>query len=230
MDSIRLLEKLIKILERYVYLDILKNPPQPQNKENYYNKVNLIVELNLVKKGQRPFFDFYRDIRKIMDQCQDLHLYLDINQNFEEYSFFKNSLLLSQVILYIENSNDNVYSIPNFINRNEFNVNIDIFQNKPIKYINWLSPIEYIQKFNNNFLQLKSPQAQFIYNLHYLNNPFSLLTLPLEPEKFANMVIIYDYNTGRIYDYKITYKSNLALKINYYFWKIEHFFDMEWDI
>ena len=235
IDSIKLIDKLSKILERYVYLDILKNPPQPQNKENYYNKVNLIEELNLIKKGKRPFFDFYRDIRIIMDKCQDLHLHLDINENFGEYSFLKNSLLISPVILNIYNKN--VYSIQNTIYQNQFNVDINLFQNKPIKYINGLTPIEYIQNFNNNFLQLKSPQAQFISNLHFLNNPFSLISLPLEIENLTNISIIYDDNTERIYDYKITYISNLALKINHYFWKFEqffyesfNFFDMEWDI
>ena len=233
-DSIKLIDKLTKILERYVYLDILKNPSQPKNKEHYFNEVNLIEELNLIKKGKRPFYDFYRDIRKVMDKCQDLHLLLDINENFAGYYFLKNSLLISPVILKIENKN--IYSIPNNVYINHFYENIDLFENKPIKYINNLSPIEYIQKYNNNFLQFKSPQAQFISNLHYINNPFSLISLPLEIENLTNIVIIYDDNTARRYDYKIAFISNLALKINHYFWKLDNFFyecfnffDMEWD-
>ena len=234
-DSVKLIDDLSKILERYVYLDILKNPPQPQNKGNYYNQVNLIEEINFVKKGKRPFFDFYRDIRTIMDKCQDLHLFLDINKNIEEYYFLKYSFLIFPVILYIEDKN--VYSIPNNFYQNKLGVNIDVFQNKPIKYINGLSPIEYIQKFNDNFLQLKSPQAQFILNFHNINNPFPLSHLPLDYEKLTNIVIIYDDNTSRTYDYEILYESELHLNILYYFSKFVlffyenlNFFDMEWDI
>ena len=235
IDSIKLIDKLTKILERYVYLDILKNPPQPQNKEYHYNELNLMEELKLIKKGKRPFYDFYREIRSVMDKCQDLHLFLDINEKFEEYYFLKHSLLLSPVILHIDNKN--VYSIPNNLYSNIFNENIDLFENKPIKYINNLSPIEYIKKFNNNFMQLKSPQAQFVFNLHFINNPFSLITLPLDIENITNILIIYDDDTGRRYDYKLAFLSNCAIKINYFFWKIEYFFndyfnffDMDWDI
>ena len=34
----------------------------------------------------------------------------------------------------------------------------------PITKINGISPLEYIQKFNKEFNQLKSPQAQFVLN------------------------------------------------------------------
>ena len=39
-DSKKLLNNLINIVERYVYLDIIKKPPQP--KENYFNTVDLV--------------------------------------------------------------------------------------------------------------------------------------------------------------------------------------------
>ena len=34
----------------------------------------------------------------------------------------------------------------------------------PITKINGISPLDYIQKFNREFNQLKSPQAQFVLN------------------------------------------------------------------
>ena len=110
-DSIKIINDLTKILERYVFLDIIKNPPQPPNKENYYNQVNLIEEIKLVKTGKRSFYEFYRDIRIIIDKCQDGHLRFYINENFEDFSFLRNSLLISPVFLYIEDKN--VYSLAN---------------------------------------------------------------------------------------------------------------------
>ena len=230
-DSIKIINDLTKILERYVFLDIIKNPPQPPNKENYYNQVNLIEEIKLVKTGKRSFYEFYRDIRIIIDKCQDGHLRFYINENFEDFSFLRNSLLISPVFLYIEDKN--VYSLAN----NNYPLDISIIEDKPIKSINGLSPFEYIQKFNDKFLQYKSPQAQFVVNLKEINNPISLIHLPLDYSNLSNITIIYDNNSKINYDYRVEYKSNLALKLIYISYKIEQFFydildiyDFDWDI
>ena len=74
-----IINKLKKLLNRYVYLDILKNPPQPKDNENYYNKVDLIKELDNLNTKERSFYEFYGDIKKIIAKCQDQHL--DINYN-----------------------------------------------------------------------------------------------------------------------------------------------------
>lgn len=230
-DSIKIINDLTKILERYVFLDIIKNPPQPPNKENYYNQVNLIEEIKLVKTGKRSFYEFYRDIRIIIDKCQDGHLRFYINENFEDFSFLRNSLLISPVFLYIEDKN--VYSLAN----NNYPLDINIIEDKPIKSINGLSPFEYIQKFNDKFLQYKSPQAQFVVNLKEINNPISLIHLPLDYSNLSNITIIYNDNSKINYDYRVEYKSNLALKLIYISYKIEQFFydildiyDFDWDI
>ena len=57
-DSTKLINALKQILERYVYLDILKKPPQPS--EGYHNAVDLIKELDKIQKGKRsdPYMIF----------------------------------------------------------------------------------------------------------------------------------------------------------------------------
>ena len=221
-NSNKLIDDLIKIFERYVFLDIIKNPPQPKNKENYYNKVNIIEELNLLKKGKRPFFEFYRDLRTIIDKCQDRHLFLYINENFEDFSFLHNSLLISPIILYIKNKK--VYSLINNNYPSNLIEDITLFENKPIKSINGIPPFEYIQNFNDRFLKYKSPQAQFVSNLIDINNPFSLVYLPLDIKNLTNITIIYDDNTSIKFDYRIEFRSNLAIYVNYFLYKFEHFF------
>ena len=54
----KIVNNLTKILERYVFLDILKNPPEP--KEDYYNKVDLINELKKINLKNKYFYQFYR--------------------------------------------------------------------------------------------------------------------------------------------------------------------------
>ncbi len=66
-DSTKIINNLKKILERYVYLDIAKLPPQPS--EGHINEVDLIKELSNVNQEERPLYDFYRDVKIIIDKC-----------------------------------------------------------------------------------------------------------------------------------------------------------------
>ena len=68
-DSKELISNLTQILERYVFLDILKNPPQPDGKANYHDPVDLIKELNEINTDERPLYDFYRELKLIISKC-----------------------------------------------------------------------------------------------------------------------------------------------------------------
>lgn len=97
-DEKSLVDNLKNILERYIYLDILKNPPQPS--ENYYNKVDLIDELNKVGTEKRSVYEFYRDIKAILSKCQDLHLDILLERDLGENIKLKNSIFIFPVIFY----------------------------------------------------------------------------------------------------------------------------------
>ena len=161
-DSKKLISKLEQILERYVYLDILKNPPQP--KENYHNIVDLIKELNEVNTDKRPLYEFYRDVKIIIDKCQDLHLDLRVKKEFESNIFLEYSIFIFPMMFLIRDNQ--VISYPISILESYFDQNlldkIISVTGWPITSINDLNPIDYIQTFNGNFRKIKSPQAQFI--------------------------------------------------------------------
>jgi len=158
-DSKNLIDKLVQILERYVYLDILKNPPQPS--ENYHNIVDMIKELNDVNKDKRSLYDFYRDVKIIIDKCQDVHLDLSINKEFESNIFPKYSIFIFPIMFIMQNDLVLSFPIANFESYFDENLIDQIHSviGKPIISINNLNPIEYIQKINGNFRKLKSPQA-----------------------------------------------------------------------
>jgi hypothetical protein len=59
--------------EGYVYLDFLKAPKQPDGYEDYIPQVDLITELNAIKRTDRTFYDFYRDIENILERTRDGH-------------------------------------------------------------------------------------------------------------------------------------------------------------
>ena len=199
--SKKLIDLLLKILERYVYLDILKYPPQPKDNENYYNTVDLIKELKSVNTNGRFFYDFYREVRTIIDSCQDRHLQLSLNEKFN-YSIFMDYYIKFPLYLYIKK--DGIYSV----------IDNTYSESTSIKSINNLDPFDYIQKFNGKFNQYKSHQAQFIYNLLILNNGFSIIDLPLDYESLTNIKVIYNNGTEISIDFIIYYKNNYYLQGN----------------
>ena len=70
MQSI--ISNLTIMLDSYVYLDIIKNPPN-----NLHDKIDLKQELNEINTSeQRPFYEFYRDFRKITTKVKDIIFYL----------------------------------------------------------------------------------------------------------------------------------------------------------
>ena len=70
-----LLEYLIKLLERYIYLDILKNPPKS---ESYYHTKYDLLNVNNYPNCS-DYYNFYGSIKKWLSQAEDAHLSLFLN-------------------------------------------------------------------------------------------------------------------------------------------------------
>ena len=194
-DSKNLISNLEKILERYVYLDILKNPPQPKDKEDYFNSDDLIKEFNEINTEKRTFYDFYRDLKSIISKCQNINLNINLNKEFSPGISLLNSIFISPFALIIEN--EEVYAIPineEYFNKTEKDKNLIklIEQNAkiPINFINNENPIDYIQNFNGEFKKLKSPQAQFVFNQHFLQK-MKIVDFPFEMKRLTDIKIKY---------------------------------------
>lgn len=179
-DAQKLINNLKKILERYVYLDITKNPPQPQNKDNYYNKVNLIDDLEKINTKERSLYGFYREIKMAISKCQELHLDITTERDFGSNINLFNSFFVSPVGFYVKDEDKKVYALPTPLSY-LFDPNIvDIIKanvKNPVRKINGTEPLEYIQNFNKEFIKLKSPNAQFSLNENLITGPF-LQNLP----------------------------------------------------
>jgi hypothetical protein len=214
-DSKKLISKLEQILERYVYLDILKNPPQPS--KNYHNIVDIIKELNEVNTDKRPLYEFYRDIKIIIDKCQDLHLDLKIKREFESNIFLEYSIFIFPMMFLIKDNQ--VISYPISILESYFDPNLmdKIYSvtGWPITSINNLNPIDYIQTFNRDFRKLKSPQAQFVFNQ---NNIFLLpvISYPFEINNLSNIKIVYSSGTTINVNYKVICGNDPNILLNYF--------------
>ena len=89
------------LLERYVYLDILRNPPQTSG--NSFEQIDLISELNnYVCSIDNNLYDFYRKIKKIIDKAKDLHLNFEFNINHKFQAINSYFLFLLHHLRYLE--------------------------------------------------------------------------------------------------------------------------------
>ena len=218
-DAKALVNNLINILERYVYLDIIKKPPQP--KENYFNTVDLMEKLKNVSTKERPVYDIFRDIDLIISQCQDGHLYIDYNKEIFNGYKFRELSFISPIEYQI--TKNGVYNKPSYFSAlfDENLINqIKEKEGKKIKTINDLEPLEFIQKANKGFYQFKSPQAQFVSNMNDMVH-FLLSTYQLEKEDLNEITILYEDSTQLKYYYKIGYPEKKNKQFFNYF--VQHF-------
>ena len=217
-DSKKLLNNLINIVERYVYLDIIKKPPQP--KENYFNTVDLVEKLKNVNSEERPLYDLYRDINLIISECQDNHFTFVYNKEIA-YGYKLNQLFFVSPIEY-EITKNGVYGKPSYLYTvfDEDIINqIKEKEGTKISKINNLDPLEYIQKINKGFLQCKSPQAQFVLNMDKMVS-FSLSEYQFEKGELNDITILYEDSFNLKYNFTIGFAKKTNKQFFNYF---EHF-------
>ena len=179
MQSI--ISNLTIILDSYVYLDIIKNPPN-----NLHDKIDLKQELNEINTSeQRPFYEFYRDFRKITSKVKDIHL-LSM-ASFQKLSYY---IAYIPFLFYICKDNDNNYKIclkqrQQMLNiQNNYDDNMNNFINEAMKdniyidLINNINPFDFIQNFGEEYSFFKNSNAKFTAMISYISN-IPLLFFPL---------------------------------------------------
>ena len=170
------------INEGYVFLDFLKAPKQP--KPNYFNKMDLIKELEDINTINRTFYDFYRDIQRIIGNTEDGHFAvysLETPNNISLYDnyfcipfyyyikevFDDDNITVNDTYLTIEqlSSCQNNYS-------NETLTKIKELSGQKIISINDLDPFEYLEKMERNVISPHSPQCKYVFSLEYINEHY----------------------------------------------------------
>ena len=194
---IKIIDNLKKILNYYVYIDLLKNPPQPDFDPNYHSKVDTMEYLDNLKNkitDETNSYDFYRDIRLLIDSYKDAHM----SYGFQGFGYEK-YVLLCPIQLRTKIDKDNkAYSIAEAeFDESFFRNGTEIFkiinQNKgePIKSINGKTPFDFIQTFGNPYFQLKNEHASYAFKTHQYSSAF-ILYFPLNSEDISNFTVEYE--------------------------------------
>ena len=198
------------IKEGYVYLDFLKAPKQPEGKENYIPKVDLISELNNINKINRTFFDFYADIQKIINKARDGHFSITAGNKYDLSSYYycipfnyyvkevfdENNQLIDKYLTI----NPNIDYCSNGYSNETLNKIIELNGSKILK-INGMDPYEYLDEMGKKGHVFHSPQCRYILSYSYINS----LYLTNYPLKKKDLTIMIKFE-GEDEEFKIDYQ------------------------
>ena len=203
-------KKVIDILkyimnEIYVFNDIYKNPPN----KTFYGEVNIIEELENITTSERKYFDFYRDIKKVLAKIKDFHFF------FQARNYTNNNILIDQIYacvpisLYVKgDSPENakmyikLYQDCNFTLTDDLTKFINEHSNIPIKEINGKLPFDFIQDFSTQYSKSKNKHATFTLVIDDFNN-FLIHLLPLTKEELTNIEFTFTDNQSMILNYTL---------------------------
>ena len=194
--------------EVYVYTDYLKGPIQQKGFQVYDDQVDLLAELNNIETKNRRFYDFYRDIKKILTKTKDGHLYFATNETPNNYPLIF-AIFCVPFSYYVEENATEPYLSINFTSKSrcvprfsdDVNDKIRKVSGKKIKSINGLEPFEYIEKISSIFDAYHSPQTRYIkflnsiYWINVYERPFvkEELNLSFEFEDNDSLEIQYAF-------------------------------------
>ena len=213
----KVINSLINLVkEDYVFTDIAKKPPN----EEYYGTVDLISDFNKIETKNRKFYDFYRDIKGVINQLKDLHFLISA-KNFTE-----NIPPIDQITMCMPfsvnirgNSSENAEM---FIEKYEpcsyfyTQIELDFINehlNSSILSINDKSPFEYIQNLSKGLFEIKSKHGSFTLNLNYFNS-FPLFFMPLSKEEATNIKFTFNDGKNLIINYTPVYVFNNENKLD----------------
>ena len=200
------LKKLFK--EGYIYTDIKKNPP---NKE-YFGALDIIAELDAIETNDRKFYDFYRDIKRILGKIKDGHLNIAAYISPNGYQLQLMTMCLP-FQFYIEG--DNKIDAKLYIKRYDdcfdyFDDYVKEFvlehEGKFLTQINNTDPFNFIQKINIEFSAFYNKHSTFTYNMKSAHK-ISIYSNPLSKEQLSNITFVFEDGKNITLDYYLNYKN-----------------------
>ena len=220
--------------EGYVYLDFYKSPIKPKANESYsIEAINLVSELEAIPRKNRKFYEFIRDIIKIVRKTGDGHLkfypekspgginlglcIFSLPFKFDVVDELDNEDYLKETYLVITEKK-------NISNNGENNSSTEYakYYNKKIKSINGEDPFTFIVNILKDYKLTHNPQSDYTYISNSINE-INIMELPLLKEELSNITIIFENDEKITVDYSMPSvdDSKLSGLKEYYLKKIK---------
>ena len=203
----------------YVYLDFLKAPIQPKGHNDYFPKVDLIAELNAINKTDRYFYEFYRDIEKVLEKTRDGHfnIYARRTPNNIPLNASYFCIPYTYSVIELKNGKEEVNDTYLTIQprdrckegySNEILKRLDELKGKKILEINGMGPYEYLDDMSFKGRVVHSSQARYIFIQRYITD-LPVVSFPLYKEEL-NVSIKFE-NEDKLFniEYQFYKKTNL---------------------
>ena len=193
MDNI--ISNLTDILQNFVFLDIIKNPPEPEGHKGYVHPpFHLIEALNNINRTERKFYDFYQEIRKDLGAPRNLQLRIYGLSSTKKVQLNYMTACLPFSLYVDKDTNDN-NKAKIYIKYFEecasfFEEKIRIYTKDKsdkkiaLEKINDLNPFDYIQNWGRIYQGLKSPHGHFTL-MKTIIHAFYIRLLPYSPEDLS---------------------------------------------
>ena len=202
------ISNITKLLEEgYIYLDFYKSPIKPKGDESYnINKLDLIQELESIPKTDRKYYDFMRDIYKIIRKTGDNHLnfvadypisstvfpsfyYYTIPFKFQVIDQIDNNGNVNDTYLIMANDEEETSSQ---LNNNETeSPRYKNYLNKKIISINDTDPFEFITNLFGDLSLGHNPQIKYINTLDSIQN-INIIQYPFLKEELSNITLQFE--------------------------------------
>ena len=200
----------LKILfqQGYIYTDIKKNPPN----KDYFETVDIIKELDNIPTKERKYYDFFRDIKRILGKIKDGHLNIAAYKSPNDFELQKMTMCLP-FEFYIKG--DNRTDAKLYIKKYDecfdyFDENVKEFVNKSegkfLKNINNTEPFTFIQNINIEFEAFYNEHSTFTKNMKSAHK-ISIYRNPLSKEQLSNIDFIFEDDTKITLDYYLYYNK-----------------------
>ena len=189
------------LMNEYPFINILKDPPEINGDKNYFQKVDIIKELDElqtnIENNQMNFYEYYQRYLKIIRKTKDFHIGFTY---YGEIDYLNYIVIFSPFEIIIDNDKK-VFLSPNSIF--EYFEIQDIIPGyetiiqkakMEIKAINNTNPFVFIRNFCKDYFGFKNKNAQFTYTKMVIGNYFQLSECPMNSEEF-NLNITYKDDT-----------------------------------
>ena len=197
------------MIEGYIYTDIIRNPPNPE----YFGKVDLISDLDNVITKKRKYYDFFRDIRRIIGKMKDGHLNIIASKSPNSYDLKKITMCLpfSFIVKEISSSNyemgiqkyDDCYKYYDNKTQDFIEKHLDINIDK----INGNDPFDFIQNLQIEFNAIHNKHGQFTRNINAAHK-LSLNRNPLKKNQLEDIEFIFKDGQKIKIDYYLYYSND----------------------
>ena len=199
----------------YAFNEILKNPPQPEFDNNYFEKLDFQEKIKSINTKNTNFYTFYQELMKILAIIGDLHISIDFDSNFDKIFFFPPITFILKKV----DEKPKIFSTLNMLISPIFNIipNFDKIQeiitknsNVSIKYINGEDPFDFISNFGKDYIKLKGPHGNFRFKYQIIsNNGYNFKNFPFSMDELADLSI--EFENGEKLSIEYIYMSPLNL-------------------